>query len=65
MYNFNHVYFAPLFIKIEEKPKSYAASPHRAAEAPDALNKSELRAADDIDWKNDEGYRDKPTPGST
>ena len=66
MYNFNHVYFAPLFIKIDDKPKnSFAArdpSPARPTEASDPMNivaRSEQKAADDIDWKNDEGYRGK------
>lgn len=64
MYNFNHVYFAPLFIKVEDKPRaSYSAqnassSPARGSK--EELNmKMEQKAADDLDWKNDEGYRGK------
>lgn len=63
MYNFNHVYFAPLFIKVEDKPRpSYSArdpSPARPGAEADGADRAEAKAADDIDWKNDEGYRGK------
>ena len=64
LYNFNHVYFAPLFIKVDEKPRaSYAArdpSPGRPSDVDEqAVNLSDLKAADDIDWRNDEAYRGK------
>lgn len=64
MYNFNHVYFAPLFIKVEDKSRpSYSArdpSPARQTEPHEQdRGRAESKAADDIDWKNDEAYRGK------
>lgn len=57
MYNFNHVYFAPLFIKVEDKARPSYSARDPSGPGQEEMQRSEAKAADDIDWKNDEGYR--------